>query len=68
MYNWKAIKKIIIMLAVVFGIDLAVLILSLSAINKFTIIAIIILVVVVIYFTAIALKLLKELKKHDDKS
>lgn len=62
MYDYKSLRKVIVMLAVLFGVVLAVLVLTSLPINKFALLSVVLMVVVGIYFVTIPLKLLKEMK------
>ncbi len=62
MYDYKALRKVITLLAVLFGVVLAVLVLTSLPLNKFALLSVVLMVVVGIYFVTIPLKLLKEMK------
>ncbi len=62
MYDYKSLRKVIVMLAVLFGVVLAVLVLTSLPLNKFALLSVVLMVVVGIYFVTIPLKLLKEMK------
>ncbi len=62
MYDYKSLRKVIVMLAVLFGVVLAVLVLISLPLNKFALLSVVLMVVVGIYFVTIPLKLLKEMK------
>lgn len=62
MYDYKALRKVITLLAVLFGVVLAVLVLTSLPLNKFALLSVVLMVVVGIYFVTIPLKLLKEMQ------
>ncbi len=62
MYDYKALRKVITLLAVLFGVVLAVLVLTSLPLNKFALLSVVLMVVVGIYFVSIPLKLLKEMQ------
>ncbi|MBQ8272107.1 MAG: hypothetical protein IJZ09_03775 [Tidjanibacter sp.] len=62
MYDYKSLRKIVVLLAVLFGVVLAVLVLTSLPLNKFALLSVVLMVVVGIYFVTIPLKLLKEMK------
>ena len=62
MYDYKSLRKVVVMLAVLFGVVLAVLVLTSLPLNKFALLSVVLMVVVGIYFVTIPLKLLKEMK------
>lgn len=62
MYDYKSLRKIVVLLAVLFGIVLAVLVLTSLPLNKFALLSVVLMVVVGIYFVTIPLKLLKEMQ------
>lgn len=61
MYDYKALRKVITLLAVLFGVVLAVLVFTSLPLNGFAWLSVLFLVVVGIYFVTIPLKLLKEM-------
>lgn len=61
MYDYKTLRKVILMLAALFGVVLVVLVLTALPLNKFAWLSVLLLVVVGIYFVTIPLKLLKEM-------
>ncbi len=65
MYDYKTLHRIIITLAVLFGVVLVVLVLTSLPLNKFAWLSVLLMVVVGIYFVAIPLRLLKEMKDMD---
>lgn len=62
MYDYRSLRKIVVLLAVLFGVVLAVLVLTSLPINKFALLSVVLMVVVGIYFVSIPLKLLKEMQ------
>lgn len=62
MYDYRSLRKIVVLLAVLFGVVLAVLVLTSLPLNKFALLSVVLMVVVGIYFVTIPLKLLKEMK------
>lgn len=62
MYDYKSLRKIVVLLAVLFGVVLAVLVLTSLPLNKFALLSVVLMVVVGIYFVSIPLKLLKEMQ------
>lgn len=62
MYDYKALRKVITLLAVLFGVVLAVLVFTSLPLNKFALLSVVLMVVVGIYFVTIPLKLLKEMQ------
>lgn len=62
MYDYKSLHKVVVLLAVLFGVVLAVLVLTSLPLNKFALLSVVLMVVVGIYFVTIPLKLLKEMK------
>ena len=62
MYDYKSLRKIIKLLAVLFGVVLVVLVVTSLPLNKFAWLSVIMLAVVGIYFVTIPLKLLGEMK------
>ncbi len=67
MTDFKAVKKVIITLAVLFGVNLGILVLTVGRLNYFSGAALTILLVVGIYFTVVALKLLALLRNNHEK-
>lgn len=61
MYDYKTLRKVIVTLAVLFGVVLAVLVLTTLPLNKFAWLSVLMLMVVGIYLICIPLKLLKEM-------
>lgn len=61
MYDYKSLRKIITLLAVLFGVVLVVLVVTSQPLNKFAWLSVLLLVVVGVYFVTIPLKLLKEM-------
>lgn len=61
MYDYKTLRKIIITLALLFGVVMAVLVLTTLPLNKFAWLSVVLLVVVGVYLVTIPLKLLKEM-------
>lgn len=66
MYDYKSLRKVITLLAVLFGVVLAVLVLTSLPLNKFALLSVVLMVVVGIYFVTIPLKLLKEMQSMED--
>ncbi len=66
MYDYKSLRKVVVMLAVLFGVVLAVLVLTSLPLNKFALLSVVLMVVVGIYFVTIPLKLLKEMQGMED--
>ena len=62
MYDYKALQKIVRLLAVLFGVVLVVLVVTSLPLNKFAWLSVVMLAVVGIYFVTIPLKLLGEMK------
>ena len=62
MYDYKSLRKIIKLLAVLFGVVLIVLVVTSLPLNKFAWLSVVMLAVVGIYFVTIPLKLLGEMK------
>lgn len=62
MYDYKSLRKIIKLLAVLFGVVLVVLVVTSLPLNKFAWLSVVMLAVVGIYFVTIPLKLLGEMK------
>ena len=62
MYDYKALQKIVRLLAVLFGVVLVVLMVTSLPLNKFAWLSVVMLAVVGIYFVTIPLKLLGEMK------
>ena len=62
MYDYKSLRKIIKLLAVLFGLVLVVLVVTSLPLNKFAWLSVVLLAVVGIYFVTIPLKLLGEMK------
>lgn len=61
MYDYKALRRVIMTLAALFGVVLVVLVLTALPLNKFAWLSVVLLVVVGVYFVTIPLKLLKEM-------
>ena len=61
MYDYKSLRKIITLLAVLFGVVLVVLVVTSQPLNKFAWLSVLLLAVVGVYFVTIPLKLLKEM-------
>ena len=62
MYDYRSLRKIIKLLAVLFGVVLVVLVVTSLPLNKFAWLSVVMLAVVGIYFVTIPLKLLGEMK------
>lgn len=62
MYDYKALRKIVRLLAVLFGVVLVVLVVTSLPLNKFAWLSVVMLAVVGIYFVTIPLKLIGEMK------
>lgn len=62
MYDYKSLRKVITLLAVLFGVVLVVLVITSLPLNKFALLSVVLMVVVGIYFVTIPLKLLKEMQ------
>lgn len=62
MYDYKSLRKIIKLLAVLFGVVVVVLVVTSLPLNKFAWLSVVMLAVVGIYFVTIPLKLLGEMK------
>ena len=62
MYDYKSLRKIIKLLAVLFGVVLVVLVVTSLPLNKFAWLSVVLLAVVGVYFVTIPLKLLGEMK------
>ena len=62
MYDYKALRKIIRLLAILFGVVLAVLVVTSLPLNGFAWISVLLLVAVGAYFVIIPLKLIGEMK------
>lgn len=62
MYDYKALRKIIRLLAILFGVVLAVLVVTSLPLNGFAWISVLLLVAVGAYFVTIPLKLIGEMK------
>lgn len=62
MYDYRSLRKIVVLLAVLFGVVLAVLVITSLPLNKFALLSVVLMVVVGIYFVSIPLKLLKEMQ------
>lgn len=62
MYDYRSLRKIVVLLAVLFGVVLAVLVITSLPLNKFALLSVVLMVVVGIYFVTIPLKLLKEMQ------
>ncbi len=67
MENFKKIKRIATLLAVLFGINLILLALMLPGFNIWTISVLLVQVVVVIYFVGIIMALLREMREVEEK-
>lgn len=61
MYDYKSLRKIITLLAVLFGVVMVVLVATSLPLNKFAWLSVLLLAVVGVYFVTIPLKLLKEM-------
>mgnify|MGYP006362295605 FL=1 len=61
MYDYKSLRKIITLLAVLFGVVLVVSVVTSQPLNKFAWLSVLLLAVVGVYFVTIPLKLLKEM-------
>ena len=61
MYDYKSLRKIVTLLAVLFGVVLVVLVVTSQPLNKFAWLSVLLLAVVGVYFVTIPLKLLKEM-------
>ena len=62
MYDYKALRKIVRLLAVLSGLVLVVLVVTSLPLNKFAWLSVVMLAVVGIYFVTIPLKLIGEMK------
>lgn len=62
MYDYKSLRKIIKLLAVLFGVVLVVLVVTSLPLNKFAWLSVVMLAVVGVYFVTIPLKLIGEMK------
>lgn len=62
MYDYKALQKIVRLLAVLFGLVLVVLVVTSLPLNKFAWLSVLLLAVVGVYFVTIPLKLIGEMK------
>ncbi len=62
MYDYKALLKIVRLLAVLFGLVLVVLVVTSLPLNKFAWLSVVLLAVVGVYFVTIPLKLIGEMK------
>lgn len=62
MYDYKALQKIVRLLAVLFGLVLVVLVVTSLPLNKFAWLSVVLLAVVGVYFVTIPLKLIGEMK------
>ena len=62
MYDYKALQKIVRLLAVLFGVVLVVLVVTSLPLNKFAWLSVVMLAVVGVYFVTIPLKLIGEMK------
>lgn len=62
MYDYKSLRKIIKLLAVLFGVVLVVLVVTSLPLNKFAWLSVVLLAVVGVYFVTIPLKLIGEMK------
>lgn len=67
MYDYKTLRKIIVWLAILFGVALAVLVFTMLPLNKFAWLSVGLLVVAGIYFTLVPLRLLGELKDMEQR-
>lgn len=65
MYDYKALRKIIRLLALLFGAVMAVLVATSLPLNGFAWLSVVLLVVVGIYFVTIPLKLIGELESME---
>lgn len=66
MYDYKTLKRVVRMLALLFGLVLVILVVTCFPMNPFAWISVLLLAVVGIYFTTIPLKLLKEMKEMEE--
>lgn len=62
MYDYKALRKIVRLLALLFGVVLLVLVVTSLPLNKFAWLSVLLLVAVGVYFLTIPLKLIGELE------
>lgn len=67
MYDYKALRKIIILLAILFGMVMIVLVVTSLPLNKFAWLSVLLLVVVAIYFTSVPLRLIKEMEDMEQR-
>lgn len=67
MYDYKALRKIIILLAILFGMVMIVLVVTSLPLNKFAWLSVLLLVVVGIYFTSVPLRLIKEMEDMEQR-
>lgn len=65
MYDYKTLRKIVRMLAVLFGVVMVVMVATSLPLNKFAWLSVVLLVVVGVYFVTIPLKLIKELESME---
>ncbi len=61
MYDYRALRKVVTLLAVLFGVVLVVLVVTSLPLNKFALLSVVLMVVVGIYFTLIPIRLLGEM-------
>jgi hypothetical protein len=62
MYDYKALRKIVRLLALLFGVVLLVLVVTSLPLNKFAWLSVLLLIAVGVYFLTIPLKLIGELQ------
>ncbi|MBO7300159.1 MAG: hypothetical protein J6U53_01970 [Tidjanibacter sp.] len=62
MYDYKSLRKIVTLLAVLFGVVVFVLVVTMLPLNKFAWLSVLFLLVVGGYFVTIPLKLIREMK------
>lgn len=62
MYDYKTLRRVVVMLAVLFGVVLFVLVATSLPLNRFAWLSVLLMVVVGGYFITIPLKLIKELE------
>lgn len=65
MYDYKSLRKIVRMLAVLFGVVIVLLVVTSLPLNKFAWLSVVLLVVVGVYFVTIPHKLIKELESME---
>lgn len=61
MYDYRALRKVVTLLAILFGVVLVVLVVTSLPLNKFALLSVVLMVVVGVYFTLIPLRLLGEM-------